>query len=113
MRKLLSVLAAAATATTLTSGAVVATSVPPASAATYEGPGSASPEEAVSMYMDGLAGADVDAMVSSFAVETFVDKLRLPRLPRADWRLFGGGVPAVGPGGDTVQSGTRYRAAAR
>ena len=73
MRKLLSVLAAAATAMTLTSGAVVATSVPPASAATYEGPGSASPEEAVSMYMDGLAGADVDAMVSSFAVETFVD----------------------------------------
>ncbi len=40
---------------------------------TYEGPGAASPEDAVTTYMDGLAAADLDAMVSSFAIETYVD----------------------------------------
>ena len=75
MRSLLiGLAAAAAVVTTVASSAVVATSVPPPPAATtYEGPGSASPEDAVSSYMSGLASVDVDAMVSSFAVETFVD----------------------------------------
>ena len=62
-----------AVTTTVAPSAVVATSVPPHRAATYEGPGSASPQDAVSAYMNGLAAGDLDAMVSSFAVETFVD----------------------------------------
>lgn len=39
---------------------------------TYEGPGAASAEDAVTTYMDGLAEADLEAMVSSFAIETYV-----------------------------------------
>ena len=45
--------------------------------ASYEGPGSVSPEDAVSTYMNGLAAGDLDAIVSGFAVETFVENFDL------------------------------------
>ena len=66
-----------ATVATIASSAVVATSEPPPPEAAYEGPGSASPQDAVSAYMNGLAAGDLDAMVSTFAVETFVDQFDL------------------------------------
>ena len=66
-------LAAVAAVVTTVAPSALATSVPEPPAATYEGPGSASSEDAVSTYMNGLASVDVGAMVSSFAVETFVD----------------------------------------
>lgn len=65
------------TVLTVVSNAVVATSVPPSPSTAYEGPGSASPQDAVSAYMTGLAAGDLDAMVSAFAVETFVDHFDL------------------------------------
>ena len=73
LRTGLIVLAIATTAGSSTAVASGDTSTPPASPAGYEGPGTASAEDAVATYMDGLAAADLDAMVSSFAVETFVE----------------------------------------
>ena len=73
----LSAVVVAATVTSVATNAVVATSVPPAPSTTYEGPGAASPQDAVSAYMDGLAAGDLDAMVSTFAVETFADNFDL------------------------------------
>ena len=40
---------------------------------TYEGPGFASPEDAVHCYLEGLRNGDVQQMLSAFAIETYVD----------------------------------------
>jgi hypothetical protein len=77
LRTGLTAMVVAATMMTVASSAVVATSVPPAPSTAYEGPGSASAEEAVSTYMNGLAAGDADAMVSSFAIETFAEHFDL------------------------------------
>lgn len=41
--------------------------------ATFEGPGFASPEEAVTGYLNALREADVDGILQSFAIELYVD----------------------------------------
>jgi hypothetical protein len=69
--------AAVATLAAVATGPAVASSGPPTADAAYEAPGSASPEDAVAAYMNALAAADLDAMVGSFAVETFVDHFDL------------------------------------
>jgi hypothetical protein len=40
---------------------------------TIEGPGFATPEEAAKAYLTGLRDQDIDAMISAFAVETYVE----------------------------------------
>jgi hypothetical protein len=40
---------------------------------THEGPGFASPEDAVHCYLEGLRNGDVQQMLSAFAIETYVD----------------------------------------
>jgi hypothetical protein len=55
----------------------VATTAPPTAQVGYEAPGSPSPEDAVTAYMSALAAGDLDAMVGTFAVETFVDRFDL------------------------------------
>ena len=39
-----------------------------------EGPGFATPDEAVRAYVEGFNAADINAMLSTFAVETYVDR---------------------------------------
>lgn len=62
---------------TMASAPAVASSSAPAPSPAYEGPGSASAEDAAAAYMNALAGADVEAMVGAFAIETFVDRFDL------------------------------------
>lgn len=44
---------------------------------TYEGPGWDTPEEAVSLYLEGLKEQDIGKMISAYAVETYVDQFDL------------------------------------
>lgn len=44
-----------------------------ASAPTYEGPGWATAEDAVTAYLEAMQRGDLSAMVSAFAIETYVD----------------------------------------
>ena len=55
------------------SGLASASSVTPSGGTTYEGPGTASAEDAVTAYMNAMAAGDLDQMVGTFAVETYVD----------------------------------------
>ena len=46
----------------------------PAASGLLEGPGYATPEEAVLAYVDAMNRGDVDGMLSTFAIETFTDR---------------------------------------
>jgi hypothetical protein len=70
------VVALVTNATTATTAAI-ATTAPPTADAGYEAHGSPSAEDAVTAYMTALAAGDLDAMVGTFAVETFVDRFDL------------------------------------
>jgi len=43
----------------------------------YEGPGWASPEDAILFYLEGLKEQDLEKMISAFAVETYIDHFDL------------------------------------
>ncbi|MEL7608903.1 MAG: zinc ribbon domain-containing protein [Bacillota bacterium] len=45
----------------------------PAAGGTIEGPGFATPEDAAKAYLNGLRDQDMDAMLSAFAVESYVE----------------------------------------
>lgn len=51
-----------------------------AETAPYEGPGWATPEEAVEVYLEGLRTQDLSMMISAYAVETYVDHFDLQAL---------------------------------
>jgi len=40
----------------------------------YEGPGCATPEDAVRLYLEGIQNEDLGKMLSAFAIETFVER---------------------------------------
>ncbi len=44
---------------------------------TYEGAGSATPEEAVALYLEGLKNGNLYQMLSAFAIETYAEKVDL------------------------------------
>ena len=67
----------AVTVSVAPSAVVIASSGTPTGESAYEGPGTATAEDAVSTYMNSLAASDLDAMVSSFAVETYVEHFDL------------------------------------
>lgn len=60
---------------------------------TYEGPGWATPEEAVTFYLEGLAALDLDKMISAYAVETYVDHFDM----QAQLMRFGAYMSSMSP----------------
>lgn len=56
---------------------LLSTTVSHADAYTYEGPGWATPEEAVEAYLEGIKEQDLSKMIGAYAVETLVDHFDL------------------------------------
>jgi hypothetical protein len=73
---------------------------PQESTAGFEGDGFASPEEAVSAYVEAMNEGDVNAMAATFAIETYVDHLdaraSMERM-RSFVMLNYSSVPVIGP----------------